>query len=66
MKSLHTDVPVCYNCPVLKVDYTKANIQISTQNGTLRTQQVISTVSTGVLGSEIIKFHPPLPNEKTA
>jgi len=66
VKSLHTDVPVCYNCPVLKVDYTKANIQISTQNGTLRTQQVISTVSTGVLGSEIIKFHPPLPNEKTA
>jgi monoamine oxidase len=66
VKRLHKDVPVYLNCPVTCIDYSGAGVKVTTPQGTLQADQLILTVSTGVLGAETIEFVPALPASKLA
>ncbi|NQY09453.1 MAG: FAD-dependent oxidoreductase [Flavobacteriales bacterium] len=62
---LHDKDLIQYNSPVTKVDYSKNPIVVTDESGkTYTTNHVVSTVSTGVLQSEIIEFSPALPAKK--
>ena len=62
--NLHKDVPVQLNCPVSKIDYSGAGVQVTTPQGTLCADHVILTVSTAVLAAGNIEFIPALPASK--
>lgn len=61
IQSLHVDVRVQHNCRVQRIDHSGRGVAVSSALGTLKARRVIVTVSTAVLASEQIKFHPPLP-----
>ncbi|NQY67864.1 MAG: FAD-dependent oxidoreductase, partial [Flavobacteriales bacterium] len=62
---IHNKGLIQYNSPVVKVDYTQDPIVVTDEAGkTYTTNHVVSTVSTGVLQSEIIEFVPALPASK--
>ena len=63
---MHSDVPVRCGCPVTAIRYAGARPEIVTPQGSLRADQVVITVSTGVLGAETIRFEPKLPDSKLA
>jgi monoamine oxidase len=66
VKSLHADVPVHLNCPVLKIDHSGEGVRAVTPNGTVAAKYLVVTVSTGVLAAETIEFVPQLPDPKMA
>jgi len=55
------NVPVSLNTTVTGIDWSGPGITIRTQRGDIRANQVIVTVSTGVLASGAIHFTPALP-----
>jgi monoamine oxidase len=55
------DVPVKLNCAVQRVDWSGRAVELHTVQGTIRARRVLITVSTGVLGTGDIRFHPDLP-----
>ncbi len=57
-------VPVQLNCPVTAVDWSGKRIAVTTALGKIETDQVVVTVSTGVLAAERIAFTPNLPDDK--
>lgn len=61
-----TDVPVKYNTGLQEVHWGESGIRLVTTQGDIRTDRVILTVSTGVLGSGDIRFFPELPERKQA
>lgn len=64
VKGMHRSVPVRLNCPVQMISTAGHQIEVTTPDGTLRTDRVILTVSTGVLAAGAIRFDPPLPDSK--
>jgi len=58
---MHADVPVKCGCPVTEIRHGGATPEVVTPEGTLSAEQVVLTVSTGVLGAERIRFEPSLP-----
>lgn len=64
IQTLHADVPVTLSCPVTRIDTRGAGVRISTPLGEIAADQVILTVSTGVLAAGHITFDPPLPASK--
>ena len=61
---LHRDVPVMCNCPVTEIDHTGPRIKVTTAKGTLEAENLVLTVSTGILAAETIRFVPQLPAAK--
>jgi monoamine oxidase len=59
------DVPVELNTPVKRIDWSGKDIAVETARGTVRCNQVIVTVSTGVLAFGDIEFFPELPPRYT-
>ncbi|KTD09243.1 amine oxidase [Legionella gratiana] len=57
-------IPITLNQIVREIDYDTDGVTIITQNDTYHANQVIITVSLGVLKSNKILFHPRLPKEK--
>jgi len=51
---------------VRKIDCTRAQVGIETNNGTLRADRLLVTVPLGVLQAKKIKFVPELPKDKQA
>lgn len=63
---LFADVPVRLNCPVREIDTTGPRVRAVTSGGTIEADQLVLTVSTGVLRAEAIRFTPALPAAKLA
>ena len=61
-----SDIPVCLNCPVTRIDHTGEQIRVATARGDIQCRQTVLTVSTGVLAAEHIMFDPPLSDAKIA
>lgn len=56
---------IVYNSPVTEIDYSGGQVKLTTKAGEVYTaDQVIVTVSVGVLKSNSIEFTPSLPAEK--
>ena len=55
---------VSLNTKVTRIDWSGDGVELETSQGTLRAARVLITVSTGVLASGDITFHPALPLEK--
>jgi monoamine oxidase len=66
INALHLHVPVQLNCPVTRIDYSGAGVQVTTPHGTLQAAHLVLTVSTGVLAAGAIEFVPALPTAKIA
>ncbi len=58
------DLPVQLDTPVVAIDWSGNGVTVETAAGTIQTKAVIVTVSTGVLGADIIRFTPALPEDK--
>jgi len=58
------NVPVTLNCAVLKVDYSGQKIRLDTVKGSIEADNVILTVSNGILSGRDIEFTPALPDWK--
>lgn len=52
------------NTAVRNIDWSGEGVSVETNRGSIKTIQVIITVSTGVLGARDIKFNPELPVDK--
>ncbi len=52
------------NCPVTAIDWSGHRIAVTTPDGSVETDKVVVTVSTGVLAAERIAFAPRLPDAK--
>ncbi|MCH2167863.1 MAG: FAD-dependent oxidoreductase [Oceanicola sp.] len=59
--SLGTGLPVALNTTVKRIDWSGSDVQIDTDQGTLRARACLVTVSTGVLASGAITFVPEMP-----
>jgi len=57
-------LPVVFNTPATRIDWSGPDVRVETATGAIRTQAVIVTASTGVLANEGISFTPALPVEK--
>lgn len=66
INDLHGDIRVQLNCPVTRIDYSGAGVQVTTPQGTLQAAHLVLTVSTGVLAAGAIEFVPALPTAKIA
>ena len=64
--SLFVDIPVKLDCPVREIDTSGTKVRATTPKGTVTADQLIITVSTGVLRAETITFTPPLPDRKVS
>ncbi|MFY9237950.1 MAG: NAD(P)/FAD-dependent oxidoreductase [Roseovarius sp.] len=58
------DVPVSLATQVKRVDWSKSPITVETNKGAITAKTILVTVSTGVLASQAIAFHPALPDWK--
>lgn len=58
------NVPVSLNTTVTGINWSGTGVTVQTQNGDIRAERVIVTVSTGVLASGAIHFSPALPATK--
>ena len=58
------DRPITFNSKVTNINWGKTPIELEANNGMLRADKVILTVSTGVLSSGQICFVPSLPEAK--
>jgi len=58
------DVPVTLNSAVRKIDSSGSRIKLDTVKGRIEADNVILTVSNGVLSSRTIEFSPALPDWK--
>lgn len=56
------DVSVELNSVVNKVQWAKDHVRVSTSKGTCTASKALITVSTGILGSGMIRFTPELPD----
>ena len=61
---LGAGLPLVLDCPVTAIDWSDAEVRVTTAKGDLRAPTVIVTVSTGVLAAERIRFTPVLPDWK--
>lgn len=59
-------VEITCNCPVRRIERSSGGVRVTSDRGELRAGAAIVTVSTGVLQAELIRFDPPLPDEKRA
>ncbi len=59
------DVAVSLNARAERVDWSGRDVKVETPRGTVTGRSVLSTVSTGILGSGDIVFTPDLPDWKT-
>ncbi|MEL7256307.1 MAG: NAD(P)/FAD-dependent oxidoreductase [Pseudomonadota bacterium] len=64
VQSLFAEVPVHVGCPVSKIDTSGPGVKAVTHKGTISANQLVLTVSTGVLAAETISFTPALPTCK--
>ena len=55
------DVAVQLNCPAERIDWSGADVAVTTPRGVLRAPSVLCTVSTGILAADRIEFRPALP-----
>ena len=60
-ETLAEGLPVACGVAVLRVDHSGRTIRLETARGTVTAAQVIVTVPTSIIASEIIRFDPPLP-----
>jgi len=58
------DVPVSLNSRVERIDWSRGAVSVDTSKGAISAKAVLVTVSTGVLASQEISFHPRLPDWK--
>ena len=58
------DVPATLNTKVKTVRWGETGVTVETDNGNLRAQAVVITVSMGILQAGDIAFDPPLPDKK--
>ena len=63
---LHSGIDVVCSCPATKIDYSGPRIKVTTPKGTVEADHVILTVSSAILSTGRIRFHPELPQEKYA
>ncbi|HIG59970.1 MAG TPA: FAD-dependent oxidoreductase [Gammaproteobacteria bacterium] len=59
-------VPVSLNTKVTSINWNSSGVQVETNRGTIRSQRVLVTVSTGILAANHIQFKPGLPAWKEA
>jgi monoamine oxidase len=57
-------LPVELMTPVTAIDWSGEGVRVETEKGTLNARAAIVTVSTGVLGADMIRFMPALPADK--
>jgi monoamine oxidase len=57
-------LPVELSTPVTAIDWSGEGVRVETEKGTLSARAVIVTVSTGVLGADLIRFTPALDPDK--
>ena len=55
------DVPVTLNAPVTAIDWSGSGVTVTSSAGTVTAKAAIVTVSTGILGADVIAFTPALP-----
>ena len=58
------NLPVSLNTRVESIDWSKRAVKVTTNRGTIKADNVILTVSTGVLKAQVIDFQPRLSPEK--
>ena len=59
--SLGAGVPVILDCPVSRIDRSGPTLRLETGRGAIETRAVIVTVPTDLIGREMLRFDPPLP-----
>ncbi len=60
------DVPVTLSCPVRRIRWDGAGVEVETDRGALAARAAIVTASTGVLAFDGIRFTPSLPERHVA
>ena len=65
-KALAEGLPVMCEAAVSRVDHRGRAIRLETPRGTVTAAQVIVTVPTSIIASEILRFDPPLPDKLAA
>jgi monoamine oxidase len=65
-KALAEGLPVVCEAAVSRVDHRGRAIRLETPRGTVTAAQVIVTVPTSIIASEILRFDPPLPDKLAA
>jgi monoamine oxidase len=63
---LARNLPIAYNQPVVKIDWSAQPIVVTTTNTTYRADHVIITLPLGVLQANSVQFLPALPAAKQA
>lgn len=58
------DVPVSLNSRAERIDWSEGTVNVATSQGAISATAALLTVSTGVLASQEIAFHPRLPDWK--
>jgi monoamine oxidase len=56
------DVPIVLDCPVSRIDRSGPTLRLETARGVVQARAVIVTVPTDLIGREILRFDPPLPD----
>ena len=66
VKKWGDDVPVSLNTKVTSIIWDSSGVRVETNRGTIKGQCVLTTVSTGILAANHIRFKPGLPDWKEA
>jgi monoamine oxidase len=66
MAAMAAGLAVTFACPVHRIDHSGALVRAATARGDLRARAVVVTVSTDVLCSCALQFHPALPDKLVA
>ena len=66
VKKWGDEVPVSLNTNVTSIIWNSSGVRVETNRGTIAGQRVLTTVSTGILAANHIRFKPGLPDWKEA
>ncbi len=59
---LGAGAPIVLDCPVTRVDRSGPTLRLETARGGVQARAVIVTVPTALIGREVLRFDPPLPD----
>lgn len=60
--ALGADSPIVLSCPVSRIDRSGPALRLETGRGMIEARAVIVTVPTDLIGREVLRFDPPLPD----